>query len=495
MSDSKIIQNIVSYLGRCYIEDNRQFQLLNIFNKNKVEELQLFETTEELINDHSPKIPIEEVYFEELTKITTLYKKEKELLYCSCFILGEEDHLGKNRKVCAPLLLFPAKLSQTTDAHFVSISKSSLRINGSALRLLIKESKLNADIEDEIISKFPKPPFDFGGIGKITRLLKKYFPKLDTEEMLLFPEVWKLNRIKRQLQPKSLEKLDFFKIVPGSGLGVFSKSSDTYGILSELTSLPKAPYFSKSIHSLFGEKASVKSRKNHDFHLPAILSNSQKEAIVNAQTQDISLVVGPPGTGKSFTIANMAIEHFMSGKSVLITSKQDQAVDVVGKKLSELLDSEDIFIRGGDKRNRRRLQKTLARFLTRKKLLGVSLTEGFNIYSDNHHHKMALHLEAQLNKRLEKEIEWSRGLAKKKVLKKLILKTIHKWRQPHWELLNELNETILAKQAYSRGQVKYAYNKRVSYLLKYHRINLDKMYQAIRSLHSSSDLDTLFKKR
>lgn len=53
---------------------------MDIFNKRKVEHLQVFDGKEELTNDFSPKIPITEDYYEEILKTTEIFKKEKELV-------------------------------------------------------------------------------------------------------------------------------------------------------------------------------------------------------------------------------------------------------------------------------------------------------------------------------------------------------------------------------------------------------------------------------
>ena len=64
----------------------------------------------------------------------------------------------------------------------------------------------------------------------------------------------------------------------------------------------------------------------------------------------MTLVIGPPGTGKSYTIACMALEHMARGKSVLIASRKDHAVDVIGQKIETLSGDKGSVIRGGRKK-------------------------------------------------------------------------------------------------------------------------------------------------
>ncbi|HEU4781841.1 MAG TPA: DUF4011 domain-containing protein, partial [Ktedonobacterales bacterium] len=63
--------------------------------------------------------------------------------------------------------------------------------------------------------------------------------------------------------------------------------------------------------------------------------SSQQEAILLAKA-DVSFVLkGPPGTGKSQTIANIIAERLGQGKKVLFVSEKMAALDVVRKRLHE----------------------------------------------------------------------------------------------------------------------------------------------------------------
>ena len=47
-------------------------------------------------------------------------------------------------------------------------------------------------------------------------------------------------------------------------------------------------------------------------------------------------VFGPPGTGKSQTIVNLVAHLIANGKTVLVASRMDKAVDVVAERLNSL---------------------------------------------------------------------------------------------------------------------------------------------------------------
>ena len=68
-------------------------------------------------------------------------------------------------------------------------------------------------------------------------------------------------------------------------------------------------------------------------------NTSQKAAVEAALTHQVSIIQGPPGTGKTQTILNIIANLLMAGKTVLVVSNNNSAVENVAEKLaSENLD-------------------------------------------------------------------------------------------------------------------------------------------------------------
>ncbi len=484
------ISALLSYLHQCYVADNRQLRLSNFLNPSKVEHLLLFDGEEELLNDLSPKVALPEKYATEVSKMVQLYQKEKELIYGSMFLLGTETVLGKAQKLCAPLLLFPATIQFEKGYHFVYIEKENWKLNTSALRLLSSEADGTTAIE-EIGKEMPEFPFGYGEVGNIGRLLKRYFPDLDTEALLMYPELWGENKIKRQLQPKQRSEIPFFKLIPASGLGIVTKSADTYGILSELEELGKTNAYSQTLRAVFGQSVFKKARDTTPPYLPTVLNEAQKRALLNARSETLSLVVGPPGTGKSYTIACMALDHLMRGESVLITSKQDEAVDVVARKIEELLHTDEVMMRGGAKSNLRKVKATLRNQLN--KPIGAKRNR-FTISDLVNINSQILELETKLKKRIELELDWSEKLLGNKIsdkVKSLIIKTIHGWYEPHWKILNELEVLINERIETGRDAIYNNYRMGFEEMLLWHRRTLEGLNQMLKK-NRSSDRDAIF---
>lgn len=76
------------------------------------------------------------------------------------------------------------------------------------------------------------------------------------------------------------------------------------------------------------------------------LNKFQKKAVALSFQQPLTVITGPPGTGKSQVVANILANAAITGKKVLFASKNNQAVDNVYKRLNELLDT-NYFLRFG----------------------------------------------------------------------------------------------------------------------------------------------------
>lgn len=340
------IKPALSYFRDCYRLDTRTTQLDNFFGR-KVEQRYLFEGKEQLLNGKMPYLPIPDELGEKLTGILSLYSKEKAVYYCSFFIIGyQTGPNGKKQRVCAPLFLHEAELTQDADGYAIRIERHK-RINNVDPIARLRETE---DDPRAILSKqVPAEDFGFGSMKALQQMLESSYRGINTEDLLLYPSLTDEKTIKKFYSRKEVD-IDHFKIVPCAGIGLMKRSGNTQGIMTELaemadltTSLPA------SIMALFGYEAASKLPQTELGYVPAILNESQKQIIENAHNHHLSVAIGPPGTGKSFTIASLAIEFMSRGQSVLIVSKTDQAVDVIETKIEGDLEIKGATVRAGRK--------------------------------------------------------------------------------------------------------------------------------------------------
>lgn len=72
-----------------------------------------------------------------------------------------------------------------------------------------------------------------------------------------------------------------------------------------------------------------------DFYFPRPSNNAQVDIIRRLEHSDAVIVEGPPGTGKTHTIANIICHFLATGRRVLVTSKGEPAVEVLRGQIPE----------------------------------------------------------------------------------------------------------------------------------------------------------------
>ena len=75
-----------------------------------------------------------------------------------------------------------------------------------------------------------------------------------------------------------------------------------------------------------------------------LLHPSQRGAVVNSLAEPVSVVTGPPGTGKSEVVAAMLLNQLLRGQTTLFASKNHQALDAVLPRLNSAVEGGDLII-------------------------------------------------------------------------------------------------------------------------------------------------------
>ncbi|MDT0538432.1 AAA domain-containing protein [Croceitalea sp. P059] len=343
------LSNIINYFHDCYLADNRSISIMN-FLKPKVAHKINFEQ-EELINGKYPIVPIPNEQAEQLLKNAKLFEKEKELVHGSLFVCGTYiDFQGKLQSLCTPLFYHTIRIEKKDDFFFTRIDLKSRRLNYPLLQLLASNDDHDG-FKDILLKALPNDTFDFQSISLLAKLFQKHYPHIETTELLGYPKNLSLNQLKYRLR-KLKETKNEYQIVPFSAMGIVDKSARTRGVLNELKQLGTITDFSLPLSFLFesSKKSLPEIGKEIQGYVPTILSKAQKNLVLSAANHPTTLIVGPPGTGKTYTISAIALEHMSRGESVLIASRTDEAVDVVAEKINTQLGFEHCIIRGGRKR-------------------------------------------------------------------------------------------------------------------------------------------------
>jgi len=94
------------------------------------------------------------------------------------------------------------------------------------------------------------------------------------------------------------------------------------------------------------------------------LNIDQYQGLKNAFEYKNSIIIGPPGTGKSYTIANIAAEAISRQEKVLIASRNKPAVEVIRRILEREFALKDYLVQTSSRYYRSSLNARINRFLS-----------------------------------------------------------------------------------------------------------------------------------
>src|SRR5262249_23656838 len=124
------LSNLITYFRDCYEADNSRATIWNIFHAN-VEHRIFADSEEQLLTGLLEQPPIDAAQGKAAAGAAYLYRKEKELTYCSVFVVGrlriEQDQ--EPQVIASPLLMCPAEILEIESNFFLKPDFDSLRLN------------------------------------------------------------------------------------------------------------------------------------------------------------------------------------------------------------------------------------------------------------------------------------------------------------------------------------------------------------------------------
>lgn len=108
-----------------------------------------------------------------------------------------------------------------------------------------------------------------------------------------------------------------------------------------------------------GSSAEEGGKKPQELYFPLPYNHEQVTIVEQLERSNGITVQGPPGTGKTHTIANIVCHYLATGRKVLVTSKGEQALEVLQSKIPEGVRPLTVALISGDREGMRQFQSSI----------------------------------------------------------------------------------------------------------------------------------------
>ena len=375
--NNSFIKKLSQYLHDCVREEVKSSTFRNL-KADKDNKCIFLQGEEQLLTNNEEFLRLDgsDSKLTELMIQSELSTKDKYLIYGYMFLVGKSNKSKKHNEFLTPLLYLPCKLERNGVNINCIPQDEILSLNTGALAALMKKS----DDEDEvdlllegILDVVPDLPITQEKLDIFLTTLQSLVPEVEisknttdneTEDNISKEEQKDLYKEKidgenfeeiieeeeeRSTSVKNSIKLEKVVVTYQSAIILTKRPSVTAGVLHELTQIAEKPsgVYRETALSIINDEyiqskeksVIIKDMKDvTDFYpvTPLSLSDSQEKVIKNIDNNKFVAVQGPPGTGKSQTIVNLVAHLIANGKTVLVASRMDKAVDVVAERLNEL---------------------------------------------------------------------------------------------------------------------------------------------------------------
>ncbi|MCM1266061.1 MAG: DNA2/NAM7 family helicase, partial [Candidatus Gastranaerophilales bacterium] len=163
----------------------------------------------------------------------------------------------------------------------------------------------------------------------------------------------------------NLIEIDEGGIFDNAMLVHIEQNAYTQGLVQELRQLSKltnANIKGTALEILLDQNVNSESDTKYPILEVLPLNEEQRNAVKSALTSPVTIITGPPGTGKSQVIGNIIINAVLNNKKILFASKNNKAVDIIDERINQIGDR-PILLRQGSNKYSHNLAKYLLSLL------------------------------------------------------------------------------------------------------------------------------------
>lgn len=375
----KTYQNKLLQLGK----SNRCVCLSRIYNKHNFDLSRIIKNHPKKINDlieqsfkqkkpvcilpdsdFSEEADVMRRHLKDLSRNIKQLEDETGSQYCYLGFPFLEGHLDQEHYIRGPLVLFPISVyagrEGTTSGWFIKFANVSPIFNHTMFAVLKKiggyeiNDKLESDFEDMISSFIPQKDQNIEKffIENILNILTLNGINIDSLSLKItneFNTTLTLNNITSDeiasLDRQPLKILNY-KVIGSFPQGESAIYQDYENLISKIQNGGKNNF----IADILGETPSpiefeediddsnledLDKVRDMDLNLILPSDSSQDQVVLSSQNRKITLIRGPPGTGKSQVIVNIISNAISKGQTVLVVCQKRAALEVVHQRLGE----------------------------------------------------------------------------------------------------------------------------------------------------------------
>lgn len=372
--NNSFIRKLSQYLHDCVREEVKSSTFRNL-KGDKDNKWIFLKGEEELLtaNEEFLRLDGSDSKLTELMIQSEMSQKDKYLIYGYLFLVGKSSKTKKQNEFLTPLLYLPCRLERNGVNINCMPQDEVLSLNTGALTALMKKSDDDDEVEqllEGLLEVVPSLPITNENMEIFLTTLKSIIPEIDItldsknnvdedniskdpakefyDEKITAENVDEIIE-EEETKQKQVKKLEKINLTSQCAIILTKRPSVTAGVLHELTQIAEKPsgIYRETALNIINEEFNLSREKSvpikdmktvSDFYpvTPLSLSDSQERVIKNIDNNKFIAVQGPPGTGKSQTIVNLVAHLIANGKTVLVASRMDKAVDVVADRLNEL---------------------------------------------------------------------------------------------------------------------------------------------------------------